>query len=274
MEFLLGTIFPYTACSIFVFGTILRIVGWLKTPVPFHLTLFPAPESTLGRIAVVASDFLCCSSLFREDKALWLRVWLFHLSLALIVTGHVVGIFYLRDQFTLVGFGSASSQFLSKLLGGTSGVVMLLALGALIIGRIVNPVVRKLSAPEDFFTLLLLISIAVSGLLMYLPVFHVDLPAIRAYLVGLLYLQPTPLPHSPLFVIHFLLVNLLLLYFPFSRLLHSTGYFVNRAMLTEAPPVYPTPAGNTPRTRFAKAKAKTDLPVSRKETGDREVRQP
>jgi nitrate reductase gamma subunit len=135
-------------------------------------------------------------------------------------------------------------------------------------------VVRKLSAPEDFFTLLLLISIAGSGLLMYLPVFHVDLPAVRAYMGGLLCLQPTPLPHSPLFVIHFLLVNLLLLYFPFSRLLHSAGYFVNRAMLMEAPPVYPTPTGNTPRTHFATAKAQTDIPVSRKESGDREARQP
>ena len=139
MEFLLGVIFPYTAWSVFVSGTILRIVGWLKVPVPFHLTLFPAPVSTADRIATIAWDFLLCSTLFREDKALWLRVWLFHLSLALIIAGHVVGIFFLRDQFVLVGLSPAASQFLSKLLGGISGIVMVLSLGALIIGRIVNP---------------------------------------------------------------------------------------------------------------------------------------
>lgn len=274
MEFLLGVIFPYTAWSVFVSGTILRIVGWLKTPVPFHVTLFPAPVSTADRIATIASDFLLCSTLFREDKALWLRVWVFHLSLALIIAGHVVGIFFLRDQFVLVGLSPAASQFLSKLLGGISGIVMVLSLGALIIGRIVNPLVRKLSAPEDFFTLLLLIAIAVSGILLYLPGFHVDLPAVRAYMGGLIYFRETSLPHSSIFVLHFLLVNLLLLYFPFSRLLHSAGYFVNRAMLTEDPPTYPTSPGKTQRSPFATRKVHTDRSVSRNENVNREARHP
>jgi nitrate reductase gamma subunit len=274
MEFLLGVIFPYTAWSVFVSGTILRIVGWLKTPVPFHLTIFPAPAGTTGRIVTIASDFLLCSSLYHEDKALWLRVWLFHLSLALIIAGHVVGTFYLRDQFVLIGLSPAASQFLSKLLGGISGIVMVFSLGALIIGRIVNPLVRRLSTPEDFFTLLLLIAIAVSGILLYLPGFHVDLPAVRAYMGGLFHFRATLLPHSSIFIIHFLLVNLLLLFFPFSRLLHSAGYFVNRAMLTEAPPIYPTVAGSTPRSPFASSKAHTDRPDSRKEAVGSEARHP
>jgi nitrate reductase gamma subunit len=274
MEFLLGVIFPYTAWSVFVSGTILRIVGWLKVPVPFHLTLFPAPVSTADRIATIASDFLLCSTLFREEKALWFRVWLFHLSLALIIAGHVVGIFFLRDQFVLVGLSPAASHFLSKLLGGISGIVMVFSLGALIIGRIVNPVVRKLSAPEDYFTLLLLIAIAGSGILMYLPGFHVDLPTVRAYMGGLFHFRATSLPHSSIFVIHFLLVNLLLLYFPFSRLLHSAGYFVNRAMLTEDPPIYPTAPGKTQRSPFATRNAHTDISVSRKEKVNREARHP
>jgi nitrate reductase gamma subunit len=274
MEFLLGVIFPYTAWSVFVTGTTLRIAGWLKTPVPFHLTIFPAPAGTTDRIVTIASDFLLCSNLFREDKALWLRVWFFHLSLALIIAGHVVGIFFLRDQFVFVGLSPAASQSFSKLLGGISGIVMLFSLGALLLGRIVNPLVRKLSAPEDFFTLLLFLAIAVSGILLYFPGFHVDLTAVRAYIGGLIHFSATSLPHGSIFATHFLLVNLLLFYFPFSRLLHSAGYFVNRAMLTEAPPIYPTTAGSTPRSPFATRKAHTDRPVSRKETVDREVRQP
>ena len=271
MEILLGAILPYTAWSVFIFGMILRIVGWLKTPVPFHVTIFPSPAGTKGRIVAVASDFLLCSSLFREDKALWLRVWLFHLSLALIITGHVVGIFFLREQFTLVGLNPEASHFLSRLLGALSGTLMVFSLGALVIGRIVNPLVRKLSVAEDYFNLFLLIAIAVTGLLMYFPFFHVDLPAVRSYLGGILLLRPTPLPPSPLFVIHFLLVNLLLIYFPFSRFLHPAGYFVNRAMLREGPPVYPTPTGTAPRSPFATTKAHTDKLISRKEATDKEA---
>ncbi|MEA5112744.1 MAG: respiratory nitrate reductase subunit gamma [Geobacteraceae bacterium] len=259
MGFLLGVLLPYSAFIVFFSGTVLRIGGWLKTPVPFQLTLFPVPGYTTGKIRALALDFIFCASLYREDKALWLRVWFFHLSLALIIAGHVAGIFYLRDQFVLVGLSEATSRFLSKLLGGISGIVMMLSLGALIAGRIVNPVVRKLSVPEDFFNLLLIAAIAVSGILMYLPGFHADLPAVRTYMGELIRLRPAALPHSPMFVIHFVLVNMLLLYFPFSRLLHFAGYFVNRSMLLENPPTYPTKEGASPRSTFASVSVHADL---------------
>lgn len=251
MEFLFGVILPYTAFTVFVAGTVLRAAGWLKTPVPFQLTLFPVPGRNLGKIRALAVDLCFCASLFREDKALWLRVWLFHLSLALIIAGHVAGIYYLREQFVLAGLDPGASRTLSKLLGGMAGTAMLLSLGALIVGRIVNPVVRKLSVPEDFFNLLLLSAIAVSGIFMYLPVFHVDLPAVRSYMGGLVTFRPASLPRSSMFLVHFLLVNILLLHFPFSRLLHSLGYFVNRSMLLESPPTYPTKDGAVPRSAFA-----------------------
>lgn len=259
MEFLLGVILPYTAFTVFVSGTVLRVAGWLKTPVPFQLTLFPVPSDTTGKIKALALDFFFCASLFREDRCLWLRVWLFHLSFALIIAGHVAGIYYLRDQFVLVGVSQAASRYMSKLLGGIFGTAMVLSLGALITGRIVSPVVRKLSVPEDFFNLLLLSSIAASGIFMYFPFFHVDLPAVRSYMGDLIRLRPASLPQSPMFLIHFLLVNILLLYFPCSRLFHSVGYFVNRSMLLETPPAYPTREGAAPRSAFASAGGHADL---------------
>jgi len=251
MEFLLGALLPYTAFAVFISGTVLKIAVWLKKPVPFHITLFPAPRNTMGKVAAFAREFLFCGRLFRENKALWLRVWLFHLSLALVAAGHVVGIYCLRHQFTLVGVSPETSLFLSKLLGGLSGGVMVLSLDALLIGRFVNPEVRKLSVAEDFFNLLLLMALAVSGIMMYLPGFQADLPAVRSYMGDLIMFRSAALPDSPMFVIHFLLVNILLLYFPFSRLLHSVGSFVNRAMLMETPPTYPTSAGASPRSSFA-----------------------
>ncbi len=251
MEFLLGALLPYTACAVFISGTVMKIAGWLKKPVPFHITLFPAPRNTMGKVAALAGEFFFCGRIFREDKALWLRVWLFHLSLGLVIAGHVVGIYCLRDQFTLVGVSPGTSRFMSKLLGGLSGGVMVLSLYALLIGRIVNPEVRKLSVAEDFFNLLLLMALAVSGIMMYLPGFQADLPAVRAYMSDLIMFRSAALPDSPMFVSHFLLANILLLYFPFSRLLHAAGSIVNRAMLMEAPPASPTAEGAAPRSRFA-----------------------
>jgi len=268
MEFLFGVMLPYTAFTVFVAGTVLRAAGWLKTPVPFQLTLFPVPGSIQGKIRSLALDFFFCASLFREDKALWLRVWLFHLSLGLIIAGHVAGIYYLREQFVLVGLAPGTSRLLSKLLGGTAGTAMALSLGALIVGRIINPVVRKLSVPEDFFNLLLLSAIAASGIFLYLPVFHVDLPAVRSYMGDLVTFRPASLPQSPMFLVHFLLVNILLLYFPFSRLLHSVGYFVNRSVLLESPPTYPTKEGAAPRSAFASSGRHAGLHASGREPMD------
>jgi nitrate reductase gamma subunit len=60
-----------------------------------------------------------------------------------------------------------------------------------------------------------------------------------------------PIPTEWVFVVHFTIVNLFLIYFPFSKMLHFAGYLVNRAMLVEAPPVYPTPTGTALRSPFA-----------------------
>jgi nitrate reductase gamma subunit len=272
MAFFIGGILPYIACAVFLAGTIIKVAVWLRTPVPFQLTLYPVPGDTSRRITAVVTEFILCRSLYLEDKLLWLRVWLFHFSLAMVVAGHLLGIFFMRSQFTLVGLSLVTSRTLSSFLGGMTGIVMTVSLGIMLCGRIVNPEVRRLSEPDNYFELLLLLAIALTGSLMYLPGFHVDLQAVRAYMGGLINLHPIPFPHSPLFIVHFLLVNILLLYFPSSRLMHSAGFFVNRAMLVEAPPVYPTPARNAPRSVFATMNLQPDIPVFRKAAADREVK--
>ena len=84
------------------------------------------------------------------------------------------------------------------------------------------------------------IAVAASGLAMRLAVSDGDLVAIRSYLAGLLALRPRTVPAEPLFMIHFTLFNLLLLYFPCSKLVHLTGAVVCRALLVASPPAYPT----------------------------------
>jgi len=271
MELFVFGILPYFAFATFLIGTIVRVAGWLRSPLPFHLTLFPVRNSRTGRVVSVATEFFLCRSLFQEDKLLWLCVWLFHMALLMVAAGHVLGIAFLRDQFTLVGLNASASKVSSLILGGVTGSIMTASLCALLCRRIVNANVRRLSEPDNFFDLLVLLAIALTGLLMYVPGFHADLPAVKAFMAGIISLQPIPIPHNTTFVIHFLLVNLLLLYFPFSRLLHSAGFFVNRVMLVEAPPIFPTPVGNTPRSAFATKILDPDIPVSKNRAVEREA---
>ena len=250
MLFFIGQVFPYIAAAVFIVGMVWRIGTWMKAPVPFQITLFPTPSSTVGRMAAVGEEMLLFKSLRRGDKQLWLWAWLMHVALAMIIVGHLVGIYFLTHQFTLIGLSPTDSSKLSALLGIIAGTVFFVAILVLFYRRTAIPEVKRLSDPADYFDILLLVAIVVSGMHMRVTSIEVDLPAIRTYLGALLAFRPMPIPQEWVFVSHFFLVNLLLLYFPFSKLVHVAGFFVNRATIIEAPPVYPTPSGVKRDVRF------------------------
>jgi nitrate reductase gamma subunit len=243
MMFFIGQVLPYIAVAVFILGMGWRIMTWLKAPVPFQITLFPAPDTASGRVIAVVREMLMFDSLRRGDKSLWFWAWLMHITLAMIIIGHIVGIYYLTHQFTLIGLTEKASSAISAFLGTVSGVGFLLAIVVLFYRRTSIPEVKRLSDPADYFDLLLLLAVVVTGMHMRVTSIEVNLPVIREYLGNLILLRPTPSPHDWTFVSHFFLVNVLLIYFPFSKLAHMAGFFVNRAMLVEEAPVYPTRKG-------------------------------
>ncbi len=255
MEHLFYGILPIAAVTLFFCGSVLRIAAWLRRPVPYQLTLFPVPTERGGKLALAAVELFLFRTLFRENRLLWLLAWLLHLSLAMILAGHVLGISLLRGQFTVLGASLETSALVSRTLGGVAGAVMVSSLIALFCRRLLDHELRRLSEPFVWFDLLLLLSIASSGLGMYLPGFHPDLPAVRSWIASLFRFNPVPPPPNPLFTLHLLLAGFLLVYFPFSQLMHAAGAMVNRAMLMEPAPSFPTPAGKRPRSPFAGKRA-------------------
>jgi nitrate reductase gamma subunit len=250
MLFFISQVLPYIAAAVFLVGTCLRVAGWLRVPVPFPLTLFPTAGTNPGRMLAIGREILFFDSLRRGEWWLWLWALLLHISLVFIIIGHIAGIYYLTKQFTLIGFSAEASTSLSALLGTIFGAVFFVSLLVLFYRRMTIPEVKRLSDPADYFILGLLLAIVVTGMYMRL-VSNVDLPAVRAYIAGLFTLHPVPIPQNWFFISHFTLVNILLLYFPFSKLIHMVGIIVNRAMITELPPVYPTPAGSSRSVSFS-----------------------
>ena len=90
----------------------------------------------------------------------------------------------------------------------------------------VFPRIWAITAPSDFCALALLVAIGLSGLAMKY-VSHTDIVAVKAFSLGLIYLDPQPLPQDPCLIIHLSLVALLLAVFPFSKLLHGVALFFN-----------------------------------------------
>ena len=253
MLFFIGCIFPYLAAAFFIVGLSCRLYRWLTVPAPFPLTTFPAPGSSGGRLMVWFKELCLFGSLFRFNKLLWLLGWMMHLALAFIIVGHVFGIYFLGRQFTVIGLDPGTSRVLSHLCGTVAGWVLLISLLALLGRRLSDTEARVTSDVLNYFELALLAAIAFTGLGLRWDTNWREVALVREYVTGLIRLHPALVSVSPWFWWHFSLVNVLVMYLPYSRLVHGLGGGLLRVMLTEPPPVYPTAAGKPLRSPFAGA---------------------
>lgn len=259
MKLSLGSVMVCAGVTLFGIGILWRLIRWMRAEVPFSLTLFPLEKTTSGKLRSLAMETLFFRGLYREHRSFWVLVWIFHFSLAMILVGHVAGVYCNRQQFVVLGVTPEMSRQLSLVFGGIAGCLLLVSAAVLLIRRLSEPVLQKLSPPEAYFDLMLILAVTLSGIVMYLPGFHSNIEEIRAYMGGILHFDPRPFPDNPLFFLHFLLAMVLVAYLPFSRMFHVGGSLVIRKMFYEKPPVYPSSAENS---RPVSALLKRLYPVS------------
>lgn len=261
LQYLLGVILPMAALLVFIVGFIMRVVYWAKSPVPFAIPttggqeksldwIKPArldtPTTTMGLIGRMALEIFAFRSLFRNTKAvrtddngtprityysskwLWLFALLFHYSMLVIVIRHA------RFIFEPVPFLINGIEALDGILQvGTprffmSNALILAGLVFLLLRRVCNERLRYISLPADYFALFLLLAVVGSGICMrYID--KVDIAMVKVVLMGIFSLKlPTMEQVSqigPSFFIHVTFVSTLLIYFPFSKLMHMGGIF-------------------------------------------------
>ncbi|GAB6180887.1 sulfate reduction electron transfer complex DsrMKJOP subunit DsrM [Desulfotomaculum defluvii] len=239
-------VLPYIATTVFVIGLLYRLGRWARARIVHNITLTPAPTTEAGAILDIAKEATFFRSIFRSDRALWAGAWIMHMSLFLILAGHVLGIGLLGRQFAYIGLTSEeTSEILSVLMGTFFGIVLLLSLLYLLYRRIRINEVRAISAPSDYILLLLLIGIVLAGNLMrFVPQWGIHYEPVRDYFVRLISFTPITsdmeVMHKPALIIHVFLVQLLMIVFPFSKLLHSAGMFAHRYIINR-PYIEPAP---------------------------------
>lgn len=248
---LIEHLFPYVAAAIFFIGIAYKLRQWLTTPSPFPLTIFPAPGNSSGRLLVFLKEILLFNSLYSHNRLLWLLSWMMHLSLGLIIAGHITGIYFLGKQFTILGMSPEESLALSNSLGMITGVAFIISLLGLLGRRFWDTEAKTTSDFSNYIEIGLLLGIALTGMFLRLSITAPELGLIREYLSSLLLFRPLSIPDSSWFLWHFILINILVIYLPYSKLGHWLGGWIIRLMLTERPPKYPTPAGKPPRSSFA-----------------------
>lgn len=257
MQYVFGVLLPYAAVILFVGGFIYRIMKWAKSPVPFRIpttcgqqkTLpwikhdnLESPSNTMGVIGRMALEVFLFRSLFRNNKPelleggklvygsykwLWVAGMAFHWCFLFIFIRHfrfftepIPGVLHFMEGMDgLLQMGSPRFYM--------TDAILLLAVGYLFVRRVIYPQVRYISLASDYFPLFLILGIGISGVMMrYFT--KVNIVGVKDLTMGLVTLNPhIPEGIGAIFFIHLFLVCTLLIYFPFSKLMHMGGVFLS-----------------------------------------------
>lgn len=242
MTFFIVQILPYITVTVFVAGLLFRLGRWASARIVHNIVLTPAPPTLSGAATNYVAETLLFKSLFKGDKSLWAGAWFMHFALLSIIGGHVLGFAFLGEQFKYLGVTPEFSTYLSDLLGTTMGIIIWFALIYLLYRRLAIAEVKLVSNTADYLMLLLILAVVTLGNIMRLvPEFSTDYIVAQTFFMQFATFQPIEYEHfNIVFVLHLLAVQLLLIIFPFSKLLHSAGMFVERWIINR-PYVEPAP---------------------------------
>jgi len=254
---LFGVVIPYLAIVLFIAGFIHRVLKWASSPVPFHIPTvcgqqkslpwikpdkINSPYTTGGVVKRLALDIFLFRSLLKNEKVdleaphrllfrtstlLWLGALAFHWSLLIIILRHLR--FFLEPVPIVLIVLQRLDSILQNLMPiiYISDVVILIALAYLFVRRVIYPQVRYISLPSDYFVLLVIAGIVISGILMRL-IYKVDLVQVKEWVMAMLSFRPLPPKGVNLFFyIHLFFVSLFIAYFPLSKLMHMPGIFLS-----------------------------------------------
>jgi len=228
LAFVVGGLLPYLTVLAFVLGMGYRIYTWYKTPQPAKMMLFYTKEKSTLR--GIVEEVLLFPSLFKGDRLLWSFSWIFHATLALVILGHIRVFTAFADTILRsLGMSTEGIDQMSATAGGAAGIVLLVAGILLLVRRFTIPRVREISRAPDFLALLLLIAIIITGDIMRFGA-HFDLEQTRIWAASLLTLAPV-VPLNNMFLLHALFAQILIIFIPFSKILHFGGIFFTQALV-------------------------------------------
>ncbi len=204
----------YLATLSLIGGLGIRIYQFASTPAPLKIPTPSAAKTRRGVAFRMFREVAFFETLFKSNKWIWFFGILFHAGLLLVVLRH------LRYFTQPVWFWVE----LIQPFGIYAGFAMLIGLTGLLLRRMILTAIRYISAPSDYLMLILLITIGASGYSMKFGA-HTDIVAVKQFFLGLMVFDWQPIPADLPLLVHLLLVAILMIIFPFSKLLHAPGIF-------------------------------------------------
>lgn len=203
MHYFLFGVFPYIALSVMVIASIAR---YERDPFTWKSK----------------------SSQILRKRGFALGSVLFHVGVLVIFFGHLVGLLTPIWVFDTIGIGHGTKQLLAVAVGGVAGVAALIGGGILLNRRMNDPRIRVHSSFADTAILaLLLLQLALGLATIYLSLQHLDggeMVKLMSWAQGIFGFDANASTYlddvSWLFKAHITLGLLILLLFPFTRLVH------------------------------------------------------
>jgi nitrate reductase gamma subunit len=191
------------ALAVFVLGVAWRLLSLLLLPRARDRSVARknAPSAFVGAARGFARHMWPPKPFVRASLFSTANGYVFHLGLAVIVLGLAQHILFLQGLFGVV-WPALPTGVIS-----VAAVVTLASLIAALLRRLTNPVLRLISTANDYF----------SWFITILPV-----------ATGLLAVSHLWAPYETLLSIHLLSAALLLVWFPFGKLMHAFLVFLTR----------------------------------------------
>jgi nitrate reductase gamma subunit len=226
----------YAGLVTFVAGMGYRVYQWLNTPKSeVKLALYPKPQTEGGLITKVLTDTLVAPQSREIEPGAWAASFAWHAAAFAAFVGHL----RLLAEFKPLQWilGKEGLDEVGGAAGAVAGVVMT---GSTVyhLGRRFKDPYKRISVPEDYLLLLLILAIELTGDHMRLRG-DVHAEDYRGWFRRTLALRPAfpeRLAKSQSrwsLDAHMISVGALLAYFPFSKLVHVIGAFFANAVRSE-----------------------------------------
>jgi len=199
------------ALVVFVLGTLWRLAGVLRRPRMRDLSppRAGAPANLVGALRAVVHGMWPRKEFGQAALLTTINGYVFHIGLALVFLGYAPHIAFIRRVTGLSW--PALPDMVMYLAAGATIVSLLLALGS----RLTDPVLRKISNADDMITWTVTFLPILTGMAV---VFEPSAAVLARDHV----IYPVPL------AVHLLTLELLLIWFPFGKLMHAFLFAFSR----------------------------------------------
>lgn len=239
----------YVAFMLFLVVVLAKVVKYARMPLHLRWELYPIPhekgreyggsyfeeldwwkkpveKSLIGEIKFMIPEILFVRGVYHDNRKLWYASFPFHFGIYLVIgwlaflfVGAIVNIAGLPSENPIATF----IQSLAVIFGTVGFVVGSIGCLGLLMLRTFDKNLRHFAAPKDYFNLLFILAIFLTGLLSWSssdPLFTMS----RGYMKSLITFSPMT-GASPSLTAHIVLLSLFIMYLPFTQMTHFVAKY-------------------------------------------------